>query len=120
VSLFLVFWFALSVMCDVCGQLCFKIGADRLPSGFSFLGGARSVLSSPWLIAGLCVYAVETIVWIKILSDVPLSIAYPIASLNFLGVTLASATVLGERVGRPQWLGAWLVTLGVAIVAGSA
>jgi drug/metabolite transporter (DMT)-like permease len=120
VSLFLVFWFGLSVTCDVCGQLCFKIGADRLPSRFSLLGSAHTVLSSPWLIAGLCVYAVETIVWIKILSDVPLSIAYPIASLNFLGVTLASATVLGERVGRPQWLGAWLVTFGVAIVAGSA
>lgn len=119
-SLFLVFWFALSVMCDVCGQLCFKIGVDRLPFGFSLRGGASAVLSSPWLIAGLCVYAVETIVWTRILSEVPLSIAYPIASLNFLGVTLASATVLGERVGRPQWLGAWLVTFGVAIVAGSA
>ena len=119
-SLFLVFWFALSVLCDVCGQVCFKIGADRFPSRFSLIGAARAVISSPWLIAGLCVYALETIVWIRILSDVPLSIAYPIASLNFLGVTLASTTVLGERVGHPQWLGAWLVTFGVAIVAGSA
>ncbi|MBV9135725.1 MAG: EamA family transporter [Hyphomicrobiales bacterium] len=119
-SLFLVFWFALSVMCDVCGQLCFKIGADRLPSGRSPIGISRAVLSSPWLVTGLCVYAIETIVWTRILSDVPLSIAYPIASLNFLGVTLASATILGERVGRPQWMGAWLVTFGVAIVAGSA
>jgi drug/metabolite transporter (DMT)-like permease len=119
-SVFLVFWFALSILCDVCGQLCFKIGADRLPPDRSVLGGARAVLSSSWLIAGLCVYAVEVIVWLKILSEVPLSIAFPIASLNFLGVTLASATFLGERVGRPQWLGASLVTLGVAIVAGSA
>lgn len=119
-SLFLVFWFTLSVLCDVFGQLFFKLGADRLPSGFSLFGGARAVLSSPWLLAGLLVYAIETIVWIRILSDVPLSIAYPIASLNFLGVTLASATILRERVGRPQWLGASLVTFGVAIVAGSA
>ncbi|MBV8764043.1 MAG: hypothetical protein JOZ66_03950 [Hyphomicrobiales bacterium] len=121
-SLFLVFWFTLSVLCDVFGQIFFKLGADRLavPSSFALLGGALAVLSSPWLLAGLLVYAVETIVWIRILSDVPLSIAYPIASLNFLGVTLASATILRERVGRPQWLGASLVTLGVAIVAGSA
>jgi drug/metabolite transporter (DMT)-like permease len=119
-SIFLVFWFALSVACDVCGQLCFKIGADRLPSKRSALGNARAILSRPWLIVGLCIYAVEVIVWLKILSEVPLSIAFPIASLNFLGVTLASATILGERVGRPQWLGAGLVTVGVAIVAGSA
>jgi drug/metabolite transporter (DMT)-like permease len=33
---------------------------------------------------------------------------------------LASATILREKVGRSQWLGASLVTLGVAIVAGTA
>jgi drug/metabolite transporter (DMT)-like permease len=119
-SAILIFWFALSVLCDVSGQLCFKIGADRLPSASSVLAKARSLLSNPWLVAGLCIYAVEVFVWLKILSVAPLSIAFPIASLNFLGVMLASATILREKVGRPQWVGAWLVTIGVAIVAGTA
>ena len=86
----------------------------------SVLAKARSLLSNPWLVAGLCIYAVEVFVWLKILSVAPLSIAFPIASLNFLGVMLASATILREKVGRPQWVGAWLVTIGVAIVAGTA
>jgi len=120
VSAILILWFALSVLCDVFGQLCFKIGADRLPSAGSLLGKARAVPSNPWLVAGLCIYALEIFVWLKILSVAPLSIAFPIASLNFLGVTLASATILGEKVGRAQWIGACLVTLGVAIVAGTA
>ncbi|MFI5012543.1 MAG: hypothetical protein ACHQAY_09360 [Hyphomicrobiales bacterium] len=119
-SIALVFWFALSVACDVFGQLCFKTGADRLPSTATVIGKARALLTTPWLIAGLCIYAIEVFVWLKILSVAPLSIAFPIASLNFLGVTLASAVILGEKVGRPQWLGVWLVTIGVAIVAGTA
>jgi drug/metabolite transporter (DMT)-like permease len=119
-SLVLVFWFTLSVMCDVSGQLCFKTGANRLPAESSVAGNVRAVLSNRWLLAGLAIYSVEVFVWLRILAIAPLSIAFPIASLNFLGVTLASATILGEKVGRPQWLGAWLVTIGVAIVAASA
>jgi drug/metabolite transporter (DMT)-like permease len=119
-SLMLVLWFAISVLCDVSGQICFKIGADRLPTSASLIAKARSLTANPWLIAGLCIYAVEVFVWLKILSVAPLSIAFPIASINFLGVTLASATILREKVGRPQWLGASLITLGVAIVAGTA
>jgi len=119
-SLSIIFWFALSVACDVSGQLCFKTGADRMPTEASLIGKAVAIAKSPWLVAGLCIYTIEVFVWLKILSVAPLSIAFPVASLNFLGVTLASATILGEKVGRPQWLGAWLVTIGVAIVAVSA
>jgi drug/metabolite transporter (DMT)-like permease len=113
-------WFALSVLCDVSGQICFKFGADRLPAEASPLGKARAIAASPALVAGLCIYAVEVIVWLKILSVAPLTVAFPIASLNFLGVTLASAAILREKVGRRQWLGAVVVTIGVAIVAGTA
>jgi drug/metabolite transporter (DMT)-like permease len=120
VNAMLALWFALSIGCDICGQLCFKIGADRLPAKSSPIGHVRSVLSSNWLLAGIIIYAAEVFVWLRILSAVPLSIAFPIASLNFLGVTLASAAILRERVGRPQWAGSLLVTIGVAVVAGTA
>ena len=116
----LALWFALSVACDVLGQVCFKIGANRFPPATSVISKAQAVAMSPWLIAGLCIYAVEIFVWLKILSVAPLTIAFPIASLNFLGVTLASAVILREKVGRRQWLGALMVTVGVAIVAGTA
>ncbi len=116
----LALWFVLSILCDVSGQICFKFGADRLPGDASLLGKARAVAESPPLLAGLCIYAVEVVVWLKILSEAPLTVAFPIASLNFLGVTLASAAILREKVGRRQWLGAVVVTIGVAIVAGTA
>jgi len=119
VTLGLVLWFALSVICDVAGQLCLKRGADGLPD----VGGmamVRALLGSPWVVAGVLIYIVEMVVWLRILAEVPLSIAFPIASLNFLGVTLASAVFLKEPVGRTQWFGAVLITCGVIIVARTA
>lgn len=115
VTLVLAAWFMASVLCDVTGQLCFKKGARALEgaAGASFF----ALFLQPWVLAGIAVYAVEIIVWLRILSLVPLSIAFPIASLNYLAITLASRVLLGERVTAHRWAGAALVTAGVVLVA---
>ena len=79
-SIALVAWFAASLACDVAGQLCFKQGS-RMPATLN-----------PWVLGGVAIYAIEVVVWVRILSLVPLSLAFPIASLNFLAITLASST----------------------------
>lgn len=120
-SVSLVALFAASVACDVAGQLAFKRGADRLPAVAS-AGPSRFALKlvcEPWLIAGLMIYAAEFLVWTRILAVVPLAIAFPVASLNILGVTVASRLWLGERIVPRQYAGAALVTAGVALVASS-
>ena len=136
----LVLLFILSIGCDVVGQIFFKLGAMSVPAkvgpvkvgpvkvaprednaafGFAnWQSEAAEVLRNKWLLAGLATYALEAIVWLRILAEVPISVAFPIASLNFLGVALASRWVLGEVVTGRQWAGAGLVTLGVALVAG--
>ena len=116
----LIAWFGLSILCDVAGQLCLKLGADRIDDS----NGARSFILSlyrePWLLGGIAIYTLEIFVWLRILAEAPLSIAFPVASLNFIGVTLASAVFLKEPVRARQWLGAALITCGVALVARSA
>lgn len=118
-SIALILWFVVSVICDVAGQLAFKIGADRLPDikGWPLI---RAMVSDPWTLGGVAIYIVEIFVWLRILAEAPLSVAFPIGSLNFLGVTLASHLLLKERVGFRQWLGTVLIMLGVVIVARSA
>lgn len=118
-TLWIAFWFALSVLCDVAGQLCLKLGADALPDA-SGKAMVLATLRSGWVLAGVLIYVVEIFVWLRILAEVPLSIAFPIASLNFLGIALASAVLLDERIGWRGWLGAFLITCGVAIVARTA
>lgn len=116
-TLALVLWFALSIACDVGGQLCLKRGADQLPEGGSIRELAGSLARSSWVTAGILIYVAEIFIWLRILSEVPLSVAFPIASLNFLAIAFASALLLNERVGYRQWLGAFLITCGVMIVA---
>lgn len=111
-------WFLASVLCDVAGQLCFKRGARELEDATGHARrGLLALFLEPWVLAGIAVYAVEIVVWLRILSLVPLSIAFPIASLNYLAITLASRFWLGERVTAHRWAGAALVTAGVVLVA---
>lgn len=120
-SLAILGLFAASILCDVFGQLAFKRGADRLPTlGDEGLGRfLRGLASEPWLLCGLAIYAVEFLVWMRLLALVPLAIAFPIASLNILGVMLASRLWLGEAISPRHYAGAALVTAGVALVATS-
>jgi multidrug transporter EmrE-like cation transporter len=108
-----------SIVCDVGGQLAFKLGADRLPPFDAARAGhfAQRLFCEPWLVCGLVIYLVEFLVWTRVLALVPLNIAFPLASLNILGVTLASRLWLGERIVPKQYAGAVLVTAGVALVA---
>jgi undecaprenyl phosphate-alpha-L-ara4N flippase subunit ArnE len=110
-NLELVLLFALSVACDVSGQILFKIGADRPSTAFW-----RELFGNLWLLGGITVYALEIFVWLRILALVPLSLAFSIASLNVLGITLASRMILKEAVGGIRWMGAVLVTIGIVIV----
>lgn len=110
---------AMSVGCDVGGQLCFKHGVNKLPShdeGFRLWLLWRDVVGNPWLWLGIAIYGIELVVWLNLLSRVPLSLAYPLGSLNFCGVLLASRFLLGEPVSPRRWLGAALITLGVVVV----
>ncbi|HYM31133.1 MAG TPA: EamA family transporter [Candidatus Cybelea sp.] len=111
--------FLVSVVCDVSGQFCFKRGADgiehvgRGSKLAAFLGG---LLQARWLWLGIGIYAVELVVWLSILARVPLSLAYPLNSLNYCGVLIASRLFLRERIPLRRWLGAGIITVGVAIV----
>lgn len=114
--------FALSLACDVGGQLCFKLGADRLSMPghgpwFRRVGAQAALLMrAQWLWVGVAVYGVEFVTWLAILERAPLSLAFPIASLNYCGVLLASRLLLREAVSRRRWLGAVFITLGAVIV----
>ncbi|MGA0561353.1 EamA family transporter [Ancylobacter sp. VNQ12] len=113
--------FVLSVVCDVAGQLAFKLGAGSVPAPGKGQWGAfaRALVATPWLIAGIAVYVAEFLIWIRILALVPLAVAFPLASLNILGVLGASRLLLGEKLGRNHWAGALLIMAGIVLVAGS-
>jgi drug/metabolite transporter (DMT)-like permease len=107
-----------TVLCDVGGQVCFKLGvgheSEPAPAG-GLRGFFGSLLMSPWIVAGILVYAVEITLWFAALSMTRLSIAFPFMALSYCGVVVASRFILGERVSLRRWLATAAVACGVAL-----
>ena len=110
---------AFSIVLDVMGQLCFKIGLDRLPElegGFRLNAFWGQVFNAPMLWAGIGAYVIEFFVWLEALSRAPLSVLFPAAALAYCGAVFAGKVSLGEHVSRRRWLGTLVITLGVMLV----
>lgn len=101
-----------TVLCDVAGQTCFKIGVDdRHPSA-----GLLATLGSRWIVAGVLIYVVEFTMWFAALSMAPLSLAFPFMALSYCGVVVASRFVLHERVSPRRWIATAAIAIGVALI----
>jgi drug/metabolite transporter (DMT)-like permease len=107
-----------SVLCDVVGQVSFKLGLSResAPTGHGVAGFLRRISGSPWIGVGVAVYAFEFLIWFAALSIAPLSLAFGFAALSYCGVVLASRVFLSEPVGARQWLATCTIAAGVALV----
>ena len=115
----LIVLFLVTVALDVAGQLWFKLGLMRLPEkqASDHIGVFwKGVFSSPLLWAGIATYVVELGLWLAVLANAPLNFVFPLASLGYVGVMLASRFVLKEVISPRRWAGALLITLGVAVV----
>jgi len=77
----------------------------------------RRLLANSNLWGGLGCYAVALLMYLGILSRVPLNVATSIASLNFVAVLLASRVVLGEPIPPLRVLGFGCILAGMYIVA---
>jgi undecaprenyl phosphate-alpha-L-ara4N flippase subunit ArnE len=93
------------------GQVLSKLAAAGLD--FS-LAGIRSFMS-PMLIAALVAYVVATGLWLLILKQIPLRIAYPYVALSFVFVPLMAHFILGEKLYLTTYVGAALIFAGVWI-----
>ena len=119
-TLTVVLLLAFSIVLDVIGQLCFKLGVDRLPQldgGFRLRAFWGQVFNAPLLWAGVGAYVIEFFVWLEALSRAPLSLLFPLAALAYCLVVLAGRVVLKETVSRRRWLGTLVITCGVMLVA---
>ena len=102
----------LSLVCVLglaCGQLLFKKAAGGLG------GGWQGWLLNGWLWAALALYGVMTLLWIWLLRQAPLHLAYPFMALSFDLVPLLAWLVLGEPAGWQTLAGALLIVAGVVV-----
>ena len=95
------------------GQLCQK-QATR-PSR----RGRRSRHILFWLGMALLCLGCGMLLWLSVLQSIPVSIAYPMLSLNFVWVTLAGWGIWHEPVAPRHWFGVGLIVVGIVILGTS-
>ncbi len=98
------------------GQILFKRAASQVGSGMSMswlLDVAR--LPSMWIAVTL--YAAATVLWVRILTTVPLSRAYPFVALAFVLVPAAGYLFFQETITPRYALGTALIIAGVFVAS---
>ena len=106
----------ISVSIGAIGQIAFKYGAMDLEKnpGITLLDKLK------WpIVVGLFLYGVSTILWILALRKVDLSYAYPMVSLGYAFVFIASYFFFHEPISWLRMGGLVFILTGIVMVAKS-
>ena len=119
-----VFLFALvSVLFLVGGQASLKYGLIRSGgiSGESMLmlGTWGKVMSEPYVLTGFALYGVASALWLRVLSELELSLAYPIVSLSYAFSLIAGRWLFHDDMNFARIGGVVLIILGAFVVSRS-
>ena len=106
-----------TVVLDVAGQMSFKLGLNGIAESDTSTVFWRRLAGAPLIWSGVGAYALELGLWVAVLSQARLSVVFPLASLSYCGVLLASRAVLGEPISWQRWSGVLMITAGVALVS---
>lgn len=104
----------LASLLSVAGQLCQKQATLRVPTS------ARRRHLILWLGLALACLALAMLLWLLVLQNIPVGIAYPMLSLNFVWVTLLAWKIWREPVALRHWLGIMLIISGIFILGSAA
>ncbi|MBD1847820.1 small multidrug resistance protein [Cyanobacteria bacterium FACHB-63] len=93
------------------------VGLNTLAQFLLKLGSGQNALSL-YLLGGILVYGLSTMLYVLVLGKLNLSVAYPvIIGLTVLSTTVTGALFLRENVAMTQWLGVGLVLSGISAIA---
>lgn len=125
VTVFLMILIAVGM--EVVGQLLYKSGINRM-QGFQgspfdivpLIKFAAEALTNWRVLAGIGVYCAQAGVWWGVLSRADLSYAFPLTSMSYVLLLVASRAFLGEHISITRWMGATAVVFGVYLITRSA
>jgi len=99
------------------GQLLQKQAMDSWKARAA--GDVKALLFSPWLWGAVLALGTAMLLWLFVLQQLPVSIAYPMLSLNFVFVTLAARIFFREHTDLRHWVGIGLIMAGIVLLKGA-
>jgi len=85
-------------------------------TSFDSLGAIVRVLLSPYILSGLFLYGLATVLWLFILTKVPLSVAYPLQSIAYIIAVFGAFFFFQEEITLWKILGVILIMAGVSFI----
>jgi uncharacterized membrane protein len=111
--------FSLSSICVVSGHLMIKAGLNTASATHSDSGVLNHVvhlLVQPEVFAGLAIYLFGTGCWMIAVSQKEISFLYPLSSVNYVLVAIASGVFLSESISSSRAAGILLIVLGMFLL----
>lgn len=105
-------WLALVLasLLSVAGQLCQKQATRPV----SIQERGRHI--ALWLGLAMICLGLAMVLWLLVVQNIPVGIAYPMLSLNFVWVTLSAWKIWREPVTTRHWVGIALIIGGIFIL----
>ncbi len=92
------------------------VGLNTLAQVLLKSGATREL--NLYLLGGISLYGLSTLVYLMVLSKFNLSLAYPVViGLTVVATTIASTSLLQEKVSFTGWLGIGLMLSGISAIA---
>jgi len=115
--------FFLAVFICICmgvgGQLLLKTGVMHSATSESLLANYIKMLTNPSVILGGIFYLSSSFLWLLLLQRKHLSYLYPMVSLGYVMVVIASCFLFRETILPIRWIGVGMICIGVTLVSKS-
>lgn len=109
-------WLAVPLL-NALFQIFMKRGSETLDGASGSFAWLMSMLQSPWIILALLVEIVCFFIWMKVLSELEISKAFPLSGISYVLIVAAGWFVFGEPVAWLQLIGGGLILSGVWLIA---
>ncbi len=110
--------FLISIVAGVSGQFFLKSGALKLGhlTASNAVSHVIAIATTPDLVIGLCFYAVAAVLYILLLTRVPLSILAPAVALQYVFSVMVGRFAFNEQIPVVRLVGVGLIICGVVLL----
>lgn len=98
------------------GQLFFKQSAI-FSINHPELNIALKYILNPWFYGAFLFYGISTLTWVKILTQMKISVAYPILSISYILTAIGAYYFFQERLTVLNLVGIFLIMSGVSLMS---
>jgi multidrug transporter EmrE-like cation transporter len=99
-------------------NLCVKSAINRAQGLGASLSFVIAVARQPMFILGLLLVAIASVVWMRVLSLIGLTTAYPVfVSLTYAVVAIGAIMLFGERLSAQKLLGTAFLIAGIFFIS---